>query len=122
MAKCNIIGKIRITTSVEQAIEINNLPCNKQTIWNLSGVGGESYVTDFTVTNNSSASISIEWEISNPTDSGYAVKILESDGITEVLTPESIPAVSTKSWKLEVSFDLDIRGGAYNILVQFDYV
>lgn len=119
MAKCDRIGRIRATITVIQAVQINNLECNQQTVWDLSAIGGESYTTDFTIDNNSSNPANVEWDISGPTDAGYTIEIY--DGVTPITSPITIAASTSKSLTLKISFDQNIRGGAYSINIDFDY-
>lgn len=122
MPKCTIIGKIRVQSNVGQAVRINGKKCKEETLWDIpDAYGGESYVTDFTVENKSNKIVSIEWDISSPTDSEYTVGIYENDGVTPVSSPTSLVGKETKNWKLKIEFDQYIEDDTYEITVEFDY-
>ena len=122
MAKCTIIGKIRVQSNVGQAVRINDKKCKEETLWSIpEAYGGESYVTDFTVENKTGKVVPIEWDISSPTDSEYTVGIYESDGVTPVSSPTSLAAKEIKNWKLKIEFDQYIEEDTYEITVDFDY-
>ena len=66
MTKCIIIGTIRVPASVGQAIKLNGKKCNEETVWDITGYGGESHVTLFTVENKSNVDFDIEFDFSTP--------------------------------------------------------
>jgi len=121
MAKCQIIGKIRVSSGVGQAVRINDKKCNEETVWDLEAYGGESYITDFTVENKSNKTVSIEFESSTPTDNEFTVGIYESNGVTPVSSPTSLNGKEIKNWKLKVEFDQYIADSTFDIEVVFDY-
>jgi len=122
MAKCTIIGKIRVPASVGNAIRINGKKCKEETVWNLEAYGGESHVTDFTVENKSNRAFDIEFSLSTATDGEYIAGIYENDGITIVSSPFSLSGKATENWKLKIEFDKYVESGSYEIILEFDFV
>jgi len=120
MTKCLIIGTLRVPASVGQAIKLNGKKCDEETVWDITGYGGESHVTLFTVENKSNVDFDIEFDFSTPTDGdSYSITILDS-GDDPVVFPFNI-SKELVNWKLKIDFDKYAPDEDYEIVLKLDY-
>jgi hypothetical protein len=123
MGKCTIIGRIRAPANIGQAVRINGLKCDEETLWTLDNVfGGESVVTDFYIENRSGVTFTISFDISTATEGEYTAGVYLPDGVTLVSSPTVVLAKATDNFKFQIDFDKYITEDTHEIIIEFDFV